>query len=102
MHCGRKSFFLLVFCLLLVFHAAAQTALPSTLSFGNQAVGNASVSKTVKITNSQTVALNIVSTVASGDFSITGTTCGAALPAKTSCTLSLTFTPTVLGARSGA
>ena len=45
--------------------------------------------------------LNFTSITASGDFAVTNN-CGAGLGAGGSCSLSVTFTPTVAGARTGA
>jgi len=45
--------------------------------------------------------LNIAAIAASGDFAQTNT-CGATLAVSAACTISVTFTPTALGVRSGA
>jgi hypothetical protein len=45
--------------------------------------------------------LNIASITSSGDFSISNNTCGATVNAGASCDVSITFTPTKKGARSG-
>lgn len=70
------------------------------LSFGSQAVGSTSAAKTVTLTNNQTVPLNVSSISSSGDFTQTNP-CGLAIAAKSSCVISVTFTPTLLGARTG-
>jgi hypothetical protein len=75
--------------------------IPTSLNYGNQAVGNPSASKTVTLKNSGTAALTIVSLVASGDYSQTNS-CGASLAVGASCVITVTFTPTALGLRSGA
>jgi kumamolisin len=74
---------------------------PTSLTFGNETVGGTSAAKTVTVRNSGTATLDISSIVASGDFAISSTTCGATLNAGSSCTIKVTFTPTELGARTG-
>ena len=73
---------------------------PVSLAFGNGVVLSPSAAKTITLTNSQPFAMTI-STVMSGDFSQTNT-CGTALAAKSSCTYSVVFTPTVTGNRTGS
>src|SRR6185295_421064 len=74
---------------------------PTSLSFGNQGVGTSSAAQTVTLTNTGTAPLSITSIVASGDFSQTNT-CGASVAAGANCTISVIFTPTAGGARSGS
>lgn len=76
------------------------TVSTTSLSFGNQVVGSTSAAKTVTLTNNQTVPLNVGSITTSGDFTQTNT-CGLAVAAKSSCAISVSFTPTLLGARTG-
>jgi hypothetical protein len=77
------------------------TVSPSTLSFGGQFVGTTSSAQTVTLANPGAVSLAITTIAASADFSETNT-CGAALAAGANCTISVTFKPTVGGARSGS
>jgi len=72
----------------------------TSLSFGNQVVGSTSAAQTVTLTNNQNVTLNFGSIVASGDFAETHT-CGAFIGAGGTCTISVTFTPTAVGNRTG-
>jgi hypothetical protein len=74
---------------------------PSALSFPAQAVGSTSAPQIVTLTNTGNATLNITSIVATGDYART-TTCGATLAISASCTISVTFTPTTNGTRSGA
>ncbi len=72
---------------------------PASLSFSSTAVGSTSSPQTVTVKNNATTAQNI-SWSASGDFAAVGsgsTPCGSALNAATSCTLSVTFSPTTNG-----
>jgi len=73
---------------------------PSNVGFGNQVVGSASSAHQVQLSNNGTATMNISAIAASGDFSETNT-CGATLAAGATCTVSVTFTPTQSGARSG-
>jgi hypothetical protein len=77
----------------------AQWSAPS-ISFGNQVVGSTSAAHPVQLTNSGTSTMNILGIAASGDFAQTNT-CGATLAVGASCTVSVTFTPTQPGTRSG-
>ncbi|WP_063825134.1 discoidin domain-containing protein [Catelliglobosispora koreensis] len=72
----------------------------SSLIFGTQNIGTTSAAQTVTVTNPSSTAVNISGIAASGDFART-TTCGATLNAGASCVISVTFTPTVSGTRSG-
>ncbi|MHB8655994.1 MAG: DUF7948 domain-containing protein, partial [Terriglobia bacterium] len=84
--------------------ATAVTLSPTSLSFSNQNVGTVSAPQTVTITNTGTSTLNITQIAASGDFVQTNT-CGATLNVLTvgqSCSISVSFQPTVSGVRSGS
>jgi parallel beta-helix repeat protein len=81
--------------------SAALTTSPSSVSFGNQAVGTTSSSQAVTVTNTGSAAASISSIAASGDFAQTNA-CGNSLAAGASCTMSVTFTPTATGTRTGA
>ncbi len=69
------------------------------LGFGLVDVG-ASVSQTLTLTNTTAAALPIASPAASGDFNAT-TTCSASLPARSSCSVTVIFTPSATGPRTG-
>jgi len=73
------------------------TALP----FGNQFVGTTSNPQLVTVTNTGNAALTFTSIKASGDFAETDT-CANGVTPNSSCTISVTFTPTATGARAGA
>ena len=80
----------------------AITAAPSSLSFGNQALNTTSATQTVTVTNNQSVALTITElTLNLPDYSET-TTCPispATLAAGANCKVTISFTPSVTGAR---
>jgi Phosphoesterase family/Abnormal spindle-like microcephaly-assoc'd, ASPM-SPD-2-Hydin len=73
---------------------------PMSLTFGGQTVGSASAAQTVTLSNTGSVALTITSIAGSGDFAETNT-CGSFLAAGGNCTISVTFTPTASGTRTG-
>ena len=81
---------------------ALLTVTPTSLSFGNQVIYETSVAKTVTLTNSGTGTVNISSIAPSGSFAISAQTCGTTLAAGAKCTVKVNFTPTVLGALTGA
>jgi hypothetical protein len=80
---------------------AAISLNPSSLTFAPQAIGTSSAAQVVKLTNSGGAALNLSSISVSGDFSMTNN-CGSGLGAAGFCNLSVIFSPTLTGNRSGA
>jgi hypothetical protein len=79
---------------------ALVTLTPSSLTFGNQVVGTTSSSQTLTLTNNQSTALTNISISPTGDFAETDK-CGTSIPANSSCTINVTFTPTTTGTRTG-
>ena len=81
------------------------TLSPSSLSFGTVTVGTTSAAMNITVTNHQKVTLTFSSIriggANPGDFALSANTCGSSLAAGAKCTLSITFKPTVTGARSG-
>jgi len=76
------------------------TPSPASLAFANQDVGGTSAAQTVTLGNTGGMALSISSISATSPFSETNT-CGSSLAAGTSCTISVTFSPTAVGIFSG-
>jgi hypothetical protein len=79
------------------------TLMPASYSFGNVAVKTASAAKSFTLQNNELTALKISSIGFTGtnfgDFALSpASTCGTSLAAQTSCTISVTFTPSVLAA----
>jgi hypothetical protein len=78
---------------------------PPTANFGTVKTGTTSHAVKFTLTNNQTVALNIASIGFGGadptDFAVSNSTCNAQLPAKSKCSISVTFTPGSTGPRSG-
>jgi hypothetical protein len=84
------------------------TLIPKSLIFPSLPVGSTSPAQTVQVVNSSNVAITITAITAAGDFAETNT-CGIAtgIPAAvlnpgTSCAISITFTPTASGSRTGS
>jgi hypothetical protein len=73
---------------------------PASLTFGSQNVGTTSAAQSITLTNGGTSQLNVISIIASGDFSQTNT-CGSSLAGNGSCTISVTFAPSAAGSRTG-
>lgn len=80
--------------------APAVTLAPTSLTFASQNTGSTSAAQTVMLTNSGSGALSITSIAATGDFAETNT-CGSSVAAAASCIISVTFTPTSGGTRTG-
>ncbi|MBB5873403.1 hypothetical protein F4553_006837 [Allocatelliglobosispora scoriae] len=80
---------------------ATLAASPSSIAFGNQAVGTTGAPQTVTVTNTGTVSAAVSGITVSGAFLQT-TTCGSAIAAGASCTVSARFAPTATGPASGS
>lgn len=82
--------------------AAAPTVslAPTKLTFPSLPPGTTSASQVVRLTNSGNATLDISGIVSSGDFAQTNT-CGSNLALGADCNISVTFTPTAGGTRSG-
>ena len=78
------------------------TLAPANASFGGLTVGTTSSSKVFTLSNKQNVTLNNIAISTTGDFSVSATTCTGSLAASSSCTISVVFTPTVKGTRTGS
>jgi len=81
--------------------AAQATLTPASATFPVEAVGATSPAKVFTLANKQPVTLTGIAISTSGDFSVSTTTCTASLAAKTSCKISVVFTPTQTGTRTG-
>ncbi|MGB9235601.1 MAG: choice-of-anchor tandem repeat GloVer-containing protein, partial [Terriglobales bacterium] len=74
---------------------------PATATYAKQKVGTTSAAKTFTLTNDQTAALTGIAISTSGDFAVSAKTCTTSLASKAKCTISVTFTPTATGTRTG-
>jgi len=72
----------------------------TNLAFGSQIVNTKSASQSVSLTNTGTASLNISSITPSKDYSQSNT-CGTSVTANNSCTITVTFQPTVTGTDNG-
>ncbi len=73
----------------------------SSLTFAIQEVGTSSTTKNVNVTNTGSSALTVTSVVPTGDFSQTNT-CATSVNSGSRCTITVTFTPTAAGTRTGS
>lgn len=76
------------------------TVSPSSLSFGSIAVGASSPSQTATLTNTGSLIITLASISTSGDYS-QGNNCGTTLSQSASCSIFVTFSPTLSGTRTG-
>ncbi|MGA1989356.1 MAG: choice-of-anchor D domain-containing protein, partial [Candidatus Sulfotelmatobacter sp.] len=81
--------------------AEPATLSPASHNYGKQAVGTTGAAKTFTMSNKQNVTLTSIAISTNGDFAITATTCATSLGAGETCTISVTFTPTQTGIRTG-
>jgi hypothetical protein len=86
---------------------AGVTVSPNPLNFGSQAVGTTSSTLTSILTNSSSTALTITAPFGlTGDYAFAGAgncpAVGGSVPAGGSCSITLDFTPTATGTRTGA
>ncbi len=73
---------------------------PAALSFAAQILGASSAAQQVTITNSGDVALTLIATQATGDFTAANS-CGNSLAAHSTCSISVVFQPKTLGSAAG-
>jgi|SRR5882672_848676 len=74
---------------------------PAKATYAAQTVGTTSPPKTFTLTNNQNVTLTDIGISTAGDFAVSATTCTTSLAVKGTCTISVTFTPTAAGKRTG-
>jgi len=80
--------------------APAETFSPTALAFEPQLTGTTSLAISVQISNTGTGSLTITSLQTTGDFGQSNA-CGSPVVPGGNCTVQVTFTPTVLGNRTG-
>jgi len=74
---------------------------PLSLNFGNSLIGQATSAQNITISNTGGISANLQSPTITGDFQISANTCGGSLAPNYGCTISVIFTPTVAGGRTG-
>lgn len=77
------------------------TVTPTSAIYIKRVVGTTSSAKTFILANHQNVTLTGLEIATTGDFAISATTCSTSLAAKKQCAVSVTFTPTQPGTRTG-
>jgi uncharacterized repeat protein (TIGR03803 family) len=77
------------------------TLSPASAAYGTQGVGTTTAAKTFTVINNQTITLTSLAISTTGDFAVSATTCTTSLAAKEKCMVSVTFTPTQTGTRTG-
>jgi hypothetical protein len=78
------------------------TVSPASLTLASTNVGTTTGAKTITLTNHLSTNLTVSGVVPSGDFAVASNTCGPGpIGAGLTCTVSVTFTPTISGARVG-
>ncbi|MGH9432398.1 MAG: alkaline phosphatase family protein [Terriglobia bacterium] len=73
---------------------------PASLSFGKQKINTTSPPQLITVQNVGSNPLNMGSITTSGDYAQSNN-CGTSIPAKSQCTISVTFTPTSTGSLPG-
>ena len=74
---------------------------PASLTFAPTLVNSTAPAQSVSIANTSDSVLSLNAEVVTGDFAMTANTCGTSLAAQTSCEVTIDFTPSVAGNRSG-
>lgn len=74
---------------------------PANLNFSNQDLNTSSATQTITVKNTGSAGLTISSIKVTGDFAETDN-CAAGVAAAASCAISVSFTPTVAGSRTGS
>ena len=80
-------------------YVTTATVSPSSLAFGNQTLGTTSAAQSIVVTNTGANPVAVSAVAATGDFAQTNN-CTTA-PVTTSCTINVTFSPTLGGSRTG-
>ncbi|MCL5671222.1 MAG: SBBP repeat-containing protein, partial [Acidobacteria bacterium] len=81
-------------------NAPGLSVVPNPLVFPGQEIKTTSAPETVKLGDAGSASLGISSIAVTGDFSQTNN-CGETVAAGTTCSVSVTFTPTAVGVRTG-
>lgn len=80
---------------------AAIVLTPTALSFPATVVNQTTAVQSINIANTGGTPAALDAPSITGDFSIVASTCGASLQAQAACSLSISFTPTARGTRTG-
>jgi hypothetical protein len=74
---------------------------PTSLNFAATIVNQTTAAQIITIANTGGTPATLQAPTITGDFALNANTCGTTLAASTACAVSITFTPTASGARSG-
>ena len=74
---------------------------PPQLTFPPTLLGQSAAVQNVTISNTGGATANLTSEAVTGDFAISANTCGSTLAANSGCTVSIVFTPSATGSRTG-
>jgi hypothetical protein len=74
---------------------------PVSVTFPATLLGTTSAVENITVSNIGGVTATLTTPAVMGDFAIAANTCGATLAPNTGCTVSITFTPTAAGTRTG-
>jgi hypothetical protein len=75
---------------------------PLSLSFSAQLVNTTSAKKAVTLKNTSTSTVTVNSVTATGNFAVASNTCGSSINTGASCTVDVTFTPSISGSLTGS
>jgi hypothetical protein len=78
------------------------TVSPASLTLASTPVGRTSAARVVTLKNHLTTSLTVSTPLATGNFAVASNTCGASVGPGLTCTVGVTFTPTLIGARTGS
>jgi hypothetical protein len=81
-------------------NAPGFTLSPTSLTFGAQSIGTVSTAQTVTLRNMGSALLSLSGGAVTGDFALTDT-CGTQVRGGSNCSISVTFSPTARGTRTG-
>ena len=75
---------------------------PLSLAFSPQLVSTAGASKVATLKNTSASSVNVTSITTTGNFAVASNTCGSSLNSGASCTVNVTFSPSIAGALTGS
>jgi hypothetical protein len=78
------------------------TLTPASLAFGSQVLGTATTAQNITVDNTGPIGITVSSVAASGSYAETDNCAGTTIAAGQTCTISVTFDPTVTGSITGA
>ncbi|MGB9072202.1 MAG: choice-of-anchor D domain-containing protein [Terriglobales bacterium] len=83
-------------------YVTTATVAPASLAFGNQTLGTTSTAQSIVVTNTGANPITVSAITPTGDFAQTNNCTATPVAVGGSCTINVTFSPTLGGDRSGA